>query len=301
VTIHGESELPTEPPPTTRVWRVTTGASPLRPALVSSAVLVRAFSVVLAFRLVAFPPFAAASEAVDEGRVPPQRTATITAPEGSAGRASRRDGCATRMIDFVQITSGRLDAGEQTFEAFRVLRNGRIESARWTSSGLLLDHAQLREPGSKMFDRVLSSPSVLNPSAAPRDDAALKRPAFRLEVAAFSGATVRVFLSMAEMPDDLARLTDEIRQRQVATPVAPGWYLWTKPYPTSGSADIDLTASKCDSAVDRALSGAVETGSLVVRVSESVCAFISGERASRVEFSARIVGGDLHFGVISAQ
>jgi len=194
----------------------------------------------------------------------------------------------------------RLDAGEQTFEAFRIQRGGSLEWARWTSSGYLLDHAQRRDTDSDLYQRVVSAPSFLKPPESPQHDGTLGRPAFRLEMATLSKSGVHA-LSMSKFPNDIAALADEFRRRIAATPVRPGWYLWTTPYPAVGKADIDLTEASCDTAVEKALAAAVATGDLIVRADDGIQAFMSGEHASRIAFSARTVAGDLRFGVLYAK
>jgi len=190
--------------------------------------------------------------------------------------AAEQPGCGgAGMVEFVQITSMRLDAGEQTFEAFRILRSGMVEWARWNSSGHLLDHAEPRDMGSETFDRVVSSPS-------------------------FSGSGIDA-VSMNKMPDDIAELTNKIRRGVKAISVQPGWYIWTKPYPQIGKADIDISESRCDSAIAMVLSEAIATGRLIVRADDSIQAFVSGERANRIAFEAKLPIGNLLFGVLSAK
>lgn len=204
------------------------------------------------------------------------------------------------IVEFAQITSMRLDAGEQTFEAFRILRNGMVERARWNSSGRLLDHAEPRNMGSEIFDKVVTSPSFLNPPKSPQDDSVLGRPAFKLDIATLSGSGIHT-VSMTKIPDDIAELTDEIRRSIKAISVQPGWYIWTQPYPQIGKADINITESGNDSAIARALSEAVKTGKLIVRADDSIELFVSGERAYRIAFEAELAIGNLLFGVLTAK
>ena len=201
----------------------------------------------------------------------------------------------TPPVEFVQITSIRLDAGEQIFEAFRILRNGNVEWARWNSSGFLLDHAEPFQLGSDNFDRVVSSPAFLKPPKQRRDDGALGRPAYRLEISTLTQSGIDAVF-MTKMPDDLATLVDDIKNRIATTSVQSGWYIWTTPYPGQGTADIVLTEARNDSAVAIALSEAVATGRLIVRVEEDIQAFVSGEHANRIAFTARLAVGDLRFG-----
>lgn len=81
----------------------------------------------------------------------------------------------TPPVEFVQITSIQLDAGEQTFEAFRILRNGMVEWARWNSSGFLLDRSEPFDMGSETFDQVVSSPVFLKPPDPCLDDSFARR------------------------------------------------------------------------------------------------------------------------------
>jgi hypothetical protein len=204
------------------------------------------------------------------------------------------------MVEFVQITSMRLDAGEQTFEAFRILRNGMVEWARWESSGYLLNHSEPIDMGSEIFDRVLYAPSFLKSPKPCRDDGTLGCPAFRLDMATLLESGIDA-VSMTRMPDDIAALTDELRRSVKAIPVQPGWYIWTQPYLKSGKADIDLAEARCDSPFAMVLLEAVATGRLIVRADNSIQAFISGERANRIAFVARLAIGNLLFGVLSAK
>jgi hypothetical protein len=214
--------------------------------------------------------------------------------------AAEQPGCGAGMVEFVQITSMRLDAGEQTFEAFRILRSGMVEWARWNSSGHLLDHAGPGDMGSETFDRVVSSPIFLNPPKPPQDDGVLRRPAFRLDIAILSESGIDA-ISMTKMPDDIAELNDVIRRGVKPIVVQPGWYIWTQPYPQIGKADIDITMARCDSAIAMVLSEAITTGRLIVRADDSIQAFVSGERANRIAFEAKLPIGNLLFGVLSAK
>ncbi len=204
------------------------------------------------------------------------------------------------MVEFVQITSMNIDAGKQTFEAFRILRSGMVEWARWNSSGHLLDHAEPRDMCSKIFDRIVSSPSFLNPPKPPQDDGVLKRPAFRLDMVILSGSGIDA-VTISKMPDDIAELIDDIRRGVKAISVQPGWYIWTQPYPQIGKADIIIAEAKRDSAIAMLLSEAVATGRLIVRADDSIKSFVSGERANRIAFKARLPTGDLLFGVLFAK
>jgi len=214
--------------------------------------------------------------------------------------AAAQSGCITGMVEFVQMTSMQLDAGEQTFEAFRVMQSGTVEWARWNSSGYLLDLARLCETDSNIYDKVMSSPSFMDSPKPREDEGTLGREAFRFDAAILSKSGVRGF-STSKMPHDLAALSDELRRRVAATKLRPGLYVWTKPYPSTDKADIDLTKGRCDAPVERALSEALASGSLIVRADDNIQAFVSGERANRIEFSARIAVGDLRFGVLSAK
>jgi hypothetical protein len=49
------------------------------------------------------------------------------------------------------------------------------------------------------------------------------------------------------------------------------------------------------------LSEAITTGRLIVRADDSIQAFVSGERANRIAFEARLPIGNLLFGVLSAK
>jgi len=214
---------------------------------------------------------------------------------------AEQPGCGTDMVEFVQITSMRLDAGELTFEAFRILRSGMVEWARWNTSGHLLGYAEPRNMGTETFDRVVSSPSFLNPPKPHKYDSILGRPAFRLDIAIFSRSGIDA-VSMAKMPDDIAKLTDEIRSGIQAISVQPGWYIWTQPYPQIGKADVDIAEAMCDSAIAMVLSNAVATGRLIVRVeADTIQSFVSGERANRIAFEARLPIGNMLFGVLSVK
>ena len=206
--------------------------------------------------------------------------------------------CATNMVEFVQITSMQLDAGEQTFEAFRILRDGMVEWARWNSSGYLLEHAEPRNMGSGTFDKLVSTQSFLNPPKPHfMDDGTVGRPSSNLQVTTVSKSGIDT-IEMIRTPDDIATFIDNLRRSVKATPVQPGWYVWTVPYTRNDVVDIDLATGKCDSAVAMALSEAVTTGRLIVRADNNVQEFISGEKAFRSAFGARISIGDMLFGVI---
>jgi hypothetical protein len=109
-------------------------------------------------------------------------------------------------------------------------------------------------------------------------------------------------VSMSEMPDDIAALTDDIRRNVKPIAIQPGWYIWTQPYPQNGEADIDLTEAMQESDIATVLSESVVTGRLIVQVDDqSIQTFISGERANRTAFVARLSVGNLLFGVLSVK
>jgi hypothetical protein len=221
---------------------------------------------------------------------------------GCAGvpTASAQSDCSSTAPDFVQITSMKLDAGDQTFEAFRIRPDGMTEWARWNSSGVLLNLGALRDAKRKDYQKVLSFASVSSARHWLQGGGAPGRPAFRLEIAAVSRSGIRA-RSMTSMPQNLATLVDELRKRVAVTALRSGSYVWTKPYINTGDIDIDLTTGKCDAGIAAALSGAVVSGSLVVRASDTVRRFVSGERANRMEFVVRIALGEMRFGVVSAR
>lgn len=228
---------------------------------------------------------------------------TVILKEVAAKHTASAEGqqaCAAAIVEFVQITIMRLDAGTQIFEAYRILHSGMVEWARWDNSGHLLAYAEPRDMGSGAFDRAVSSPGFQNPPKPPQDDGALGRPGFRLDMAILSGSGIDA-VSMNEMPDDMAELTDEIRRGIKPISVQPGWYIWTQPYPPIGEADIDIAEARGDSTIARLLSESAATGRLIVRADERVQAFVSGERANRIAFEARFAGGNLLFGVLSAK
>lgn len=212
----------------------------------------------------------------------------------------RLDCMPSPIIDFVQITISQLDAGEQTFEAFRILRNGRVEWARWNSSGLLLNYMESVEVGRDTFDRIVSSNIFQNSSYQSQNEDVLGHPAYRLEITTLTQSGIGAVF-MHEMPNDLATLVQDIKHRAVAAPVQPGWYVWTQPYPLDGNADVDLSEPRCNSVVAKALSEAVTTGRLIVLAEDSIRDYISGQRKSRTTFVARLAEGDLRFGVLTTR
>jgi hypothetical protein len=208
----------------------------------------------------------------------------------------------TDPVEFVQITAMQLDAGEETYEAFRILGNGRIEWARWTSYGYLLDYSQSHDGDSDIFNRVLTARSVLKPSKPHRDDGALGRRGFWLEIATLSKSGAQITI-VNEIAADLAALIDELRRDVTPAVVQPGLYVWTRPYSLGwfDKPDIDLRRVECDSAVTLALAEALATGQLIVRADDGIQTFIAGERANRIAFSAKLAVSALLFGIVSAK
>ena len=219
---------------------------------------------------------------------------------GVTRAVAEKPGCGANIVEFVQITSMQLVAGKQTFEAFRILRSGMVEWARWNSSGHLLDLADPHDAGSEAFDKIVSSPSFLNPPKPSLNDGTRGRPTFRVDMATLSESGIKA-VSMTKIPDDIAEIIEVIRRSVKAISVQPGWYIWTQPYPPIGKADIDLADARCDSAIAMVLSEAIATGRLVVRADNSIQAFLSGERANRIAFEARLAKGNLLFGVLFAE
>lgn len=213
--------------------------------------------------------------------------------------ASKRPGCLTDIIELVQITTMRLDAGIQTFEAFRILRSGMVEWARWDSSRNLLDHAQPLHMGSETFDRVVSSPSFLNPPKPTNENDVLKRQAFRLDMAILSGSGIKA-VSITKMPNDISEIIEKIRSGVKPIAVQPGCYIWTQPYPQIGRADIDITGANRDSAIAMVLDESIASGRLIVRADDSIKSYFSSEHANRIAFLAKLPIGNLLFGVLFA-
>jgi hypothetical protein len=204
------------------------------------------------------------------------------------------------MAEFVQITIMQLDAGEQTFEAFRILPDDVVEWARWNSGGSLLDHAQPFKMNHGIFNKVLSLPSFANPPGPAPEDGALGRPAFRLDMASFTGARVKM-ISLPDMPEDMAQLISELRDmvQENTTPPRPGWYVWTQPYASVHNPDIDLSEDRCNSPACRAVLQAVKTGKMIVQADSCIQTFISGGRSHRSAFFAKVSLGSLLFGVLT--
>lgn len=208
--------------------------------------------------------------------------------------------CGTHRIEYVQITDMRLDAGVQTFEAFRVLDNGIVEWARWNSSGYLLDHAKPCNMGSDIFDRITSSPSFSSPPD-PSQKNVVGRPAYRVEMTIMSGSGIES-VSMRKMPVDISDITYEIRRNIEPASVKPGWYVWTQPSLEIDNPDIVIGGANCDSGIGETLSKAIAAGRLVVPVGDdNVEAYVSGERANRNVFTAAFPDGILLFGILSAE
>lgn len=209
-------------------------------------------------------------------------------------------GCTQEAIEFVQITSMRLDAGEQTFEALRIRHDGLVERARWNSLGFLLEYSEPSYFGSEIFNQVLSSAAFLKPPQLSKNDGALGRPSYRLEITALIPSGIDAVF-MHQMPADLASLVEMLKSATRATSPQSGWYIWTNPYPAQGKVDVDLTGTGCDSAVTQALSRSLATGRMIIRADDSIQEFASGERASRIAFVARFSLGDLRFGILSTK
>lgn len=203
-------------------------------------------------------------------------------------------------MDFAQITSSKLDAGEQTFEAFRVLRDGRIESAIWNTSGRLLRYSESQNLKPDYFNNIVSlkklyksykSPSLWGNKIGPRQ-------VFSLEISTNIGGEISITESQY-FPDSVLTFTDDLRRRMESVKVQSGWYVWTKPYNAPmEKADIDLTKVKTDSAVVAALLVAINTGKLIVKADDSIQTFVSGENAYRSVFVAKLAKGQMTFGVL---
>ncbi|NOY35841.1 MAG: hypothetical protein GXP44_02920 [bacterium] len=203
-------------------------------------------------------------------------------------------------VEFAQITSMRLNNGEQTFEAFRISRGGMVERAHWNSSGYLLGYSGPLTMNDKIFDKAVSSLNRLNSSKSPAKGSALGRPGFRLDIVTQSDSGVKA-ASTTKMPDDIAILLNELRRGVKAVPAKTGWYIWTQPYPRINKPDIDLAVDGRDSVVAKALIEANKTGRLIIKVDDSIQKFISGERAYRMVFEAKLGQKNLIFGVLTAK
>lgn len=221
-------------------------------------------------------------------------------PNASAKEMVFQPHCDTHLVDFVQITSTSLDAGEQNFEAFRVLGSGSIEWARWNSSGYLLSYAEPQPIDVKIFNKILKFKKLL-PLLAPSllgNDAKSPR-VYNLEIADVSGGKVSV-AETANMPSEVLVLIKEIKQTINVIKVQPGQYLWTIPYSAPlENIDIDLTQTNCDSPVSKALSQVAGTGRLIVRADDTIRSFVSEENAYRTAFIAKFALGQLLFGILS--
>ena len=186
-------------------------------------------------------------------------------------------GAPADAVEFVQITTMLLDAGKETYEAFRILSTGRLERARWTSYGYLLDHSEFHGGDRELFERVRTARSVLQPSKRHRQEGALGRMVFWFEIATLAKSGTQSTL-VNEVPDNVVTLIDDLRRIATPTSIQPGWYVWTRLYSLGGldTPGIDLRRVECDSAVTMALVEALATGQLIVRADDAIQAFISG-------------------------
>jgi hypothetical protein len=218
----------------------------------------------------------------------------ICARAGGAGAS-----CHAKVPAFVQTTGMKLDAGVQTFEAFRLHPDGLVEWARWNSGGALLGLGMFQERAARSYETALASASFSERSPDVRNDGPLGRPAASVELTAVSTSAVRTRL-IDGMPEDLQTLTDRLRRRVKRVTPRAGSYVWTRPHQTAAAADVDLVG-QCDDGMARLLEEAARSGRLIVGPHAAARAFASGERASRMEFIAKIAIGELRFGVLSVK
>ena len=204
------------------------------------------------------------------------------------------------VAEFVQITIMRLQAGEKVFEAFRIQQDGTAEWAKWNSSGHLINHTAPFNTGAVVYDGIVSSSSYLNPPEPSQYGSVLGRPAFRLDIATFSGSGVKA-VSMNKMPDDITEYIQKIMQGVKPTSLRSGWYVWTQPYPGRDQPDIDMTTENRHSTLVATLWKGIRVGGLIIRSDNTILPFMTRERAKRIAFVSRFPTGNLLFGVLSAK
>lgn len=215
-------------------------------------------------------------------------------------------GCATDILEFVQITSKQLDGDERTFEKFRILRNGIVEWARLNESGHLLDYAEPRNMDRELFNKIITTQSFLSP---PHEGTIWEGweegHRYPLEIVAMVNSDYKQ-ISLNSIPIDISILIDDLRRNIKAKPTQPGWYMMSlvlvpKPYDSEiglGFGDvniIDLTKSECDSGIAKDISEAIKAGRFISRIDDgSIQPFIFNKSTSK-PFIAKFTGGSLVF------
>ena len=205
----------------------------------------------------------------------------------------------TAMAEYVQVTRMRLDAGVQTFESFRILRDGTAQWARWNSLGRLLAQAGPKMVSPELFDSVVSHKRT-STGREPADNHGIVRgrPASRVSLVHLFESKVEM-AAWSDLPDDIAAVQEQILGGLAAMPVQPGWYVWTEPVPLADQPDLTISETDGNSALVTALLEAAVTGRLIVRAGEGVSRFMSGARAHRIVFKASVHGVGLGFGILS--
>lgn len=222
----------------------------------------------------------------------------VTSPQGAVAE-SPCVASTSQLGDQVQLKLMTLDAGLQTFEVYRLPRHEVGDWARWTSAGHLLAYGAL--PAATTYEHITNAIASAPPATPTTDPAGpLGRAGFNLTLLQVADTVIHQ-RQLDSVPPALADLIEDWRQAQTASPLEHGWYLWTSPVPAHSSAavDVDLTEGPCRDTLETSLAKALAEDRLILPASQAIEEFVSGERAYRTTFSARIPKGMLHFGILT--
>ena len=209
--------------------------------------------------------------------------------------------CTVLEPEAVQVTIQRLDAGVQTFEAYRLSRAGRGEWAQWDNAGRLLGRALPRPiDGPAHYAALVAAASPAGVASASTQPAEGR--AFHVSVARI-GAGGRSFADYDEMPAELGQALADLRRLLPQTPAATGPGLWLLPQRgISGAIDVDLRRAECiPGSVASLVAGAMSAGVLITPIDVRVARSLMSQNKARWAFGANGANGYTLFGVVSAR
>lgn len=220
-----------------------------------------------------------------------------------AGQAHATGRCSIEAARaFVQITLGQLDAGVTRYDSFRLLQDGRLFRAAWTSDNVFLGvgDVTLADP---RYSAVAKMVSTISPKPAVGGNP-LGRQAISLDLASFSPDDGTRAVHHTSVPKQIGVLLENwIKVAPLRRPPA-GPHVWTAPTgEISGNIDLDFNkgARSCRRPIEKAIISTIGTGAIIAPAPRDIEEFTTGSNTYRQQFVAHFTGKFLRFGIISAQ
>lgn len=195
---------------------------------------------------------------------------------------------------------GRLDAGQNTREAYRLSDDGTLSRAIWNDNNQILNLYESVYIGESAYsDAVQTLLAVEEKQRIPSNDGLIQSPSvLTVEIAIVRQQQPVDFTFRNEPSNDLDRLLFDWEQQIQMTEPVQGSYVWTMPGPAeAGDADISISRPDCESGIAKAVEDGVLGPDVVIGASEGVAQYLENGRS---RYIARSANGFVYFGFLSA-